>query len=892
MASLGEYDCWNSARQSLSVSKDIVIGEESGGLYLLHGLNSHIFPYEHRMVSTDNTCVRKLYCAGKCPPYFDAELGKVSTTCPWKGVATASSSKNISSLCVGNQAVNLDSHFPLKYSISSMQEVSVDPIRPLTSGEWYRCDGHMHVVDHLTVPLASQLMESIEPELRTLGKQIKTPDIASQAVENILRRSPFAAETVDRALVNKFLARNADILLSRLPPLVDLLSDSDESLIDLTEEQPDVVILDSGDEAASVTPSPPSSPIVPAARPVADTPAVRPPRAVTFQPPRSADCSAEPSTASSIMKMDFESRTKQEDLSAQSIEEDRRAAALREDLTASHSAKDFKRCVAILQELLTFSPRFLRKPWASFMRTWDGYYITIDVSLKVLYGLRELLVTASREIFNWPLFNSTCSAILDDDCAPPSLVMQTVAYQLNHCMGNIYDVARMLKSLEANPRFRQARDKGCGFSDAALARAYYEVELVLPAHKHAVRALTDSLEADEKFWCLLISLYCQPQVKSLLSTRQQITRWRDFLRDVSMNTELAFDHYLNWLLAVEPNCATKHEYAAVIVELKWLTSDRSVDSRSQSYLKAVKRIKAFKCQGDSSWLERSVDATRVGNEARYANHSDDPNCCLDSTPAIVALKPIASGDEITVNYGPEYWRWLPSSADDEELDSGECSYTGSIVEEPPFGLDHEFAVRNRSVQGNAYFKVEVCPRSHPAYPGKRLLACRDFAAGETVIIYAGVRSSRPEIFSMLCSSMHTARTDSGVVRGAFGFILHPSKTSYLPEQNELPVFACLLSNSAGDLRDWNLLPDLKSIKDINDLGVEATAVLIQMLMSKKAVATLQNWIKSECARSELKMKLLRYGTNHRDVPPKLALITPKADEDENMFEDNKSKKRK
>lgn len=882
MASLGEYDSWNNAKQAFSVAKDIAKGEEDGSLYLVHGINRHLFPYDHCSNADDKTCVRKLYCAGKCPPYFDPVVGRVSTVCPWTGYATVFGYESSSASSFGNEAVHLDSHFPLMYSISAMPEVDVEPLRPISFGEWFRCRGHMHLVDSESSSLPQHVAETIEMRLHQMGDHLVNPETAWEEAANILEACNITSERVDLRSLSDFLVSQARALPPRVSPMIDLVSDSEECFIDLTEEQADVVLLDSSDDSDSSGPT--------------GSPAVEPPLA---KPTSAISDSETATTTPCLVKFDLEARTKLEEFSAQSIEEDRRAAGLREDLSSSHAAGDFARCVVIVQELLTFSPRFLRKPWASFMKIWDIYYTINDMSFTVLYGLRELLVTNSREIGDWDLFNSTCAMILQDDGAPHGLVMQTVAYQINRCLasGGVSSVAILLKSLEANPRFRlavrslPARGEKCGFSDAALARAYFEVELFLPSHKHAVRALTDSLEPDEKFWCLLISLYCQPQLKSSLSTRQQISRWRDFLRDVPFNTDLAFDHYLNWLLAVEPNCVTKHEYAAVISELKWVTSDDAVDPRSLSYLKALKRIIAFKCQGDSSWLERSVDATRVGNEARYANHSDDPNCCLDSTPAIIALKPIAAGDEITVNYGPEYWRWLPSSAEDEE-DLTDCSYTGSIVEEPPFGLDHGFSVRNKSIQGNVYFKVETCPRSHPAYPGKRLLACRQFLPGDTVIIYAGVRSSRPELFSMLCSSMHTARTDSGVVRGAFGFILNPSKSGYMAEQAELPVFASLLSASAGDLRDWSLLPDLTSVKEIKDLGYEATAILVKMLMSKRGVTTFQNWVKGDAPRSELKLKLLRYGAYHREPPPKLELLAHAADDVDNTLEENKSRKRK
>ena len=61
------------------------------------------------------------------------------------------------------------------------------------------------------------------------------------------------------------------------------------------------------------------------------------------------------------------------------------------------------------------------------------------------------------------------------------------------------------------------------------------------------------------------------------------------------------------------------------------------------------------------WL--AIDAEDSGNETRYINHSDQPNCeavraLWDNIFYIIVRthQPIARGEQLFFNYGPEYWR--------------------------------------------------------------------------------------------------------------------------------------------------------------------------------------------------------------------------------------------
>lgn len=57
-----------------------------------------------------------------------------------------------------------------------------------------------------------------------------------------------------------------------------------------------------------------------------------------------------------------------------------------------------------------------------------------------------------------------------------------------------------------------------------------------------------------------------------------------------------------------------------------------------------------------------VDAYKQGNELRFANHSEKPNVKTKYVPVndrwylvYVASKPITKDEQLTVNYGPQYW---------------------------------------------------------------------------------------------------------------------------------------------------------------------------------------------------------------------------------------------
>jgi SET domain-containing protein len=53
------------------------------------------------------------------------------------------------------------------------------------------------------------------------------------------------------------------------------------------------------------------------------------------------------------------------------------------------------------------------------------------------------------------------------------------------------------------------------------------------------------------------------------------------------------------------------------------------------------------------WLDDDV-AIVVTNELRFLNHAADPNAEITAELELVALRAIAAGDEITIDYGPDW----------------------------------------------------------------------------------------------------------------------------------------------------------------------------------------------------------------------------------------------
>ncbi len=240
------------------------------------------------------------------------------------------------------------------------------------------------------------------------------------------------------------------------------------------------------------------------------------------------------------------------------------------------------------------------------------------------------------------------------------------------------------------------------------------------------------------------------------------------------------------------------------------------------------------------WVPQ-VDAGEVGNEARYANHSDFPNAVLVKRcysncgtrmcglcvkyPHIVALRNIEAGDEITVNYGETYWERTKPGLDPLmfgqpwEHPFEDCVYYNGVVEdfsctESPGGLLIP-PFKTRRNERISLLEVKRVDPEHPAFPGFGLFSKTQFVKNDVICVYGGIADASP--FSRRHMSKFTVdSSDHHLVTGPFGFSLEPKSLGLMFTQKYLPFLA-----------DFQPLdskrPDPTSLSEIKEIaGLDST----------------------------------------------------------------------
>ena len=285
-----------------------------------------------------------------------------------------------------------------------------------------------------------------------------------------------------------------------------------------------------------------------------------------------------------------------------------------------------------------------------------------------------------------------------------------------------------------------------------------------------------------------------------------------------------------------------------------------------------------------------IDGGPVGNQGRYANHCDDPNAVLaigqsdaGRVRVIKAIKPITKNDEITVHYGVNYWDAMNENRQStmyqkytcdapavistsnakkkrkkEETNTGEMyrfeqqypfKFYDGIVSDlngsglPPLVLlqsmgetgtcpeafDMEASCRKKGL------RIEECPPTHAAYPGKMLVADRDFAVGEEVCLYAGVMIKMP-VERLRLRDTDYMTTVCNSTCGPYGFELEDIHANqgcvFKKNQPGLPS-APVKSPDGRQIPNTDPPVDLSGIEDIKGLGPQVTKQILKALQDER-----------------------------------------------------------
>jgi len=245
-----------------------------------------------------------------------------------------------------------------------------------------------------------------------------------------------------------------------------------------------------------------------------------------------------------------------------------------------------------------------------------------------------------------------------------------------------------------------------------------------------------------------------------------------------------------------------------------------------------------------------------------------------------AVKQIRTGEEITVHYGSSYWDVVaenkrttickkyqgsttashapsgarkPSSGSSNHeknfynfqhryafkyFDGIVCDLSGSGL--PPLVLlqaglgDLGTDIRAHNLEQACAMKgiaVVDCPPEHAAYPGKMLVASREFMIGDELCVYAGVMTRMPEAQMQLNESDYITSIVSSSV-GAYGFELEDCEANFgmvfKRTQYVLPSVTPLING--------RLIPNpgpassLSRIEDIRGIGKDCTEKLLAALI--------------------------------------------------------------
>ncbi|KAF4668022.1 hypothetical protein FOL46_002179 [Perkinsus olseni] len=318
-----------------------------------------------------------------------------------------------------------------------------------------------------------------------------------------------------------------------------------------------------------------------------------------------------------------------------------------------------------------------------------------------------------------------------------------------------------------------------------------------------------------------------------------------------------------------------------------------------------------------SW-DLVLDAEWVGNEGRFANHADDPNASFilkssrdacpdnpmaehDSLPvqcmSLVATKPIRRKQEILVHYGPTYWDNVmnsePSLTEERRMKISRTSwqegfsYYDGVLLDGGFvtaeGGCHTSALREALLFGEFRtvpssrpcplkpgpekgISVVRCEENHPAYPGYKLVATKDFRKGDFICVYGGVIRRNNAVENKVLEG----RYQMDIIKrwsGAFGFQLDEN-LEYFEVQFDLPVFSPRADNRK--VLKGGPPSDLSKIKKINILDRPASRLLCDRLQQPEwwdVIIDLLEDADNKSPKMLSKSVRNRLAHKHGDLPP-------------------------
>ena len=573
------------------------------------------------------------------------------------------------------------------------------------------------------------------------------------------------------------------------------------------------------------------------------------------------------------------------------------------DLNEAYSAR-FRNnglIIELCDELLSFPVELLQVPWRS--RAWQGEVQRYPSEYTLKHGLLETLVTAGVEAGEESVVIRATSELLEDasflkECAPLMLCYRLSSLFDSNDRSAAIEVKNIMSQMEPFAVIDIQKLEMLSEWWVVKARAAWISNCASEAYQWSKRALKIMELSEEKphasfeFHAQLIACLSMPLKNNWLEN------WKFLLGCVwNLNLNIfAHREFLSHITKIWSSLSPRESKS--VIELVETVCDRleSFGFRSSfnsyksycPYLAEAKGLLSLITPSEGVW-DVVIEAGVLGNSARFANHADIPNGALVARELkdprnskkftvrmLTAISDIQPGEEILVNYGGAYWDNLgpPSSSENEEMIDfdGVIDASGRERLHPALlrasAVGHEFSVKSDT----SNVEVVDCPLGHPAYPGKMLIARRNFQVGSSICSYGGLLYRLPRECPDFSDGRHTLLVNQRVV-GAYGFLLEETTWKFLERQPDLPVIAAALNSRAGELGGG--LVDLSNIKYIGGLNSSNTKSLIAMLQKndKELHATIKEIKLTLTARGDLLKKnqkisklLLRPATPSEEQP--------------------------